>query len=387
MTMLREAARHFAGRPPEEHFPDLPALVADARAQKERSRTAHVSDGGILYVADGAQIVADLGGPAGEVELSHYARTQLGNLTGVPIRVQDKLTARTCATVLNETMPRDHNGTDARSGLLEDGAGDGGRPRARAITTQVYHRLWDADLYAEAGRWLPEGWEPAYPELHVLWNREDTGDRSNINGNDKPALFRSDRDSFAFFHGSREEDGGTFGGLRPGLMLWNSEVGASSFGWRRFYFRAMCCNFLIWDATQIKTRRSRHTRQVGRIYGMLRRELQRIAAPMTTAELDAFAKATRAPFVSWSETEKETREKAADKLYRMRGVSITQTQAAAAIKAAADEERNASPDAGGAWLSSWDVANGLTWAAQRVRYTKDRANLQEAAGAVLAAAQ
>lgn len=382
--MMTEASRQLMNRPDEEHFENLPALVADAQDQKHRCRTVHVDDSGVLYVADAGGIVADLGG-GNETRLSHYGRTQLGSLTGLPLRVQDKLTPRTLAAALNETMPRDHNGEDARAWLLEDNGG--AMPQARAIVTQTYERLWDADLYREAGRWLPEGWEPAYPELHVLMGTEDTGDRSNIKGTTKPALFRSDRDSFAFFHGPREEDGGDFGGLRPGLMLWNSEVGASSFGWRRFYFRAMCCNFLIWDACNTKERRSRHTRQVQRVFGILRRELQRIAQPMTTAELDAFAKATRAPFATWEKDEKTTRENAAEKLYRMRGVNVTQAQAAAAIVAAVEEERNTSPDAGGAWLSSWDVANGLTWTAKRQGYAKDRSALQAAAGAVLTAAQ
>ncbi len=382
--LMTSASGQLMNRPDEEHFPDLPALVADAAAQKDRARTVHVDDSGVLFVADAGGIVADLGG-GNETRLSHYGRTQLGSLTGLPIRVQDRLTPRTLAAALNETMPRDHNGEDARSWLLEDNGGT--FPKARAIVTQKYERLWDADLYREAGRWLPEGWEPAFPELHVLGWGSDTEDRSNIRGNSKPALFRSDRDSFAFFHGPREEDGGTFGGLRPGLMLWNSEVGASSFGWRRFYFRAMCANFLIWDATATKERRSRHTRQVQRIYGILRRELQRIACPMTTAELDAFQRATVAPFATWEKDEKTTRENAAQKLYAMRGVNVTQTQAAAAIKAAAEEERNASPDAAGAWLSSWDVANGLTWTAKAQGYAKDRSALQAAAGAVLTAAQ
>ncbi len=380
-TMMTEASANLMNRKPEEHFPDLPALIADARAQKDRSTTADVDDAGILYVPGRGGIVADLG-RGREVALGHYARQQIGTLAGVPIRVQDRLSPRTLAQVLNETAPRDHNGEEARQWLLQDT--DEG-PEARAVTSQKYERLWDADLYGECAQWLPEGWEPAYPELHVLWEGA-TDSRANVQGNEKPALFRSDRDSFAFFHGPRNTEGEDFGGLRPGLMAWNSEVGAASFGFRRFYFRAMCCNFLIWDASEIKERRSRHTRQVTRIRAQFSRELRRIAQPMTTAELDCFARAAAHPFESFERNAATTMKNAADRLYRMGKVSVTQAQASRAIEAAT-HERNSSPDAGGAFLSSWDVANGLTWTAKEQGYAKDRAALQVAAGSVMAAAQ
>jgi hypothetical protein len=377
-TMLTEASSNLMNRKPEEHYPDLPTLITDARAQKDRSTTADVDDAGILYVPGRGGIVADLG-RGREVALGHYARQQLGTLSGVPVRVQDRLSPRTLAQVLNETAPRDHNGENARQWLLQDT--DEGQ-EARAITSQKYERLWDADLYAECAKWLPEGWEPAYPELHVLWEGA-TDSRENVQGNEKPALFRSDRDSFAFFHGPRADDGEDFGGLRPGLMAWNSEVGASSFGFRRFYFRAMCCNFLIWDASEIKERRARHTKQVTRIRAMFSRELRRIAQPMTTAELDTFAKAAAHTFEPFERDSKTTAKNAANKLYRLGNVQVTQAQAVRALEAASFEQHNGR----GGFLSSWDVANGLTWTAKEQGYAKDRAALQTAAGVVMAAAQ
>lgn len=376
MTMLREASAQLATRPDEEHYPDLPAMLTAARDQRDRCREVRRDDRSILYVADGPRLLVDMG--AGEVAtLGHYGARQVGTLTSVPATLQDRLTARTLAQVLNETMPRECNGPEARRWLLED-AEPGQEPRVRCVTGHGYSRLWDATILADVERWaVGSGWVPALPEI----NSDDKG--TNIRGNTKPALFRSDRDSFAFFMGPREEDGGAFGGLRPGLMVWNSEVGHKSFGFRRFYFRGMCANFLIWDASEIKTRRARHTKGVQRVAGLFSRELRRIAQPMSTAELDAFAKAAAVPFVAWQGSEKETRKAAAARLYRVTGSKVAQGQARAAIDAACDEERNASPDAGGAFLSAWDVSNGLTWVAKRGAYQEDRARLQEAAGDVL----
>ena len=62
-----------------------------------------------------------------------------------------------------------------------------------------------------------------------------------------------------------------------------------------FYFREMCANFLIWDATGVKARRARHTGAVVGVVREFREELQETGAVLTTRELDAFevAKTTR----------------------------------------------------------------------------------------------
>ena len=377
-NLLTDAASQLATRPDEEHFPTLAAMMADAQQQRARCSELRVSDAGVLFVNDGGRVRVEATG-VDAVSLSHYSARQVGTLCGVPATVQDKLTPSTRALVLNETFPRDANGHDARRWLVEDHPETG--RTLRAVTSASYSRLWDASLLAEVDRWaVGSGWVPATPEI----NTDEHG--TNIKGNTKPALFRSDRDSFAFFMGGRDEDGGAFGGLRPGLMVWNSEVGFKSFGFRRFYFRGMCANFLIWDATAIKTRRARHTKGVQRVARMFSRELERIAQPITTAELDAFATVARVPFIGWKGSDKETRKEAASKLYRMTGSKVSQSQAAQAIDAAIDEERNASPEGSGVFLSAWDVANGLTWTAKRQRWQDGRTQLQEAAGAVLTAA-
>ena len=69
--------------------------------------------------------------------------------------------------------------------------------------------------------------------------------RTNAKGNTKPALFRSDRDSFSFFYSDRTPHD-PFGGLRKGVMVFNSEVGAKCLGFATFLFRDVCSNFMIW---------------------------------------------------------------------------------------------------------------------------------------------
>lgn len=65
-------------------------------------------------------------------------------------------------------------------------------------------------------------------------------------------LFASDRDVFMFLTDDTHpiEIGKTHDGkpdyLLRGFMVWNSEVGARSLGVATFYYRAVCCNRILW---------------------------------------------------------------------------------------------------------------------------------------------
>ena len=107
-----------------------------------------------------------------------------------------------------------------RSRRLRVGLCDG--DRLRAVTSDRYERVFDSELYEAIDRWLlPSGFIPALPTM----NTDAVG--TNARGNTKPALFRSDRDSFSFFM-SEQTPHDPFGGLRKGLVVFNSEVGGKS---------------------------------------------------------------------------------------------------------------------------------------------------------------
>jgi len=128
----------------------------------------------------------------------------------VPMPVLERITPETRAKVLNQCFPRSKRYKVA----LVDGI------HLRAITSDRYERVWDADVLEEVDRWLlGSGFVPAVPTI----NTDDYG--TNAQGNNKPALFRSDRDLFAFFYSDKDPGDDGFGGLRKGVMVFNSEVG------------------------------------------------------------------------------------------------------------------------------------------------------------------
>lgn len=355
MVQLTIAQRQLFTRPPEEHFQDLPTLRADAVGQKVRSATVDARDTDILVCEDGESVrFGDV-----QLRLSHYSLAQLAGMARVPMPLLERLDVPTRVQVLNQTLPRNRR---YRTALVDGGS-------MRCLTSDRYERVWDADIIGEIERWLlSSGFVPAKPTI----NTDDRG--TNLMGNNKPALFRSDRDSFFFFYGEKSSGEDGFGGLRKGVVVYNSEVGAKSFGFSTFYFREMCSNFLIWDATGVKARRARHTGAVIGVVREFREDLQQVGAVLTTAELDAFEQARTVRFVPEGASEREQAIRRLVREFRLAEADAT---------AAADLVR--APENPGEF-SVWGVVNGITSAAKTMAYAGDRADFSTVAGEVLASA-
>lgn len=356
MAVLTLAQDQLFSRAPEDHFASFEALRDDAGAQMRRCSTLDAKDDRILFAEDGGHVHF---GDA-TLRLTHYALGQLAGMAKVPMPVLERLDGETRAKVLNRCFPRNRR---YRTALVD---GD----RLRCITSDRYERVWDADVYEQVDRWLlPNGFIPAMPTI----NTDSQG--TNLLGNTKPALFRSDRDSFAFFYGDKSPGDDGFGGLRKGVVVFNSEVGAKSFGFSTFYFREMCANFLIWDATGVKARRARHTGAVVGVVREFREELQETGAVLTTREIDAFDAAKRTRFVPEGPNEREETVRRLVREFKLPEADAMEV---------ADLVR--APENPGEF-SVWGVVNGVTSAAKGLAYAEDRTALSVVAGRVLAAAQ
>lgn len=276
-------------------FPTAAAMLADAQAQRARCAEFRRESRGVLFTSEAGRLEIDLGGGEGAQGFTPWALRQVGGLARVPAPVLERLRPETAARVLNECWPRDGaEGREDRAFLVDGasvapGSGVVDVPTLRAVVSPTYRRVWDADLLGEASRWLlPSGWVPAYPERNT----------SAPEAERERALWRSDRDSFAFFmserNGTDREDG--LGGMRRGLFIGNSEVGARSLVWGSFWFREVCANFLIWDARDAQVRRRRHTAGIVGEVADLRRWMREQVPTTTDADLVPFHVLNRTPF-------------------------------------------------------------------------------------------
>lgn len=346
-TILREAHENLFRRPPEEHFPAFKDLRDAAAKQRERCREIEARDLNVLFGESGDVYFGDHA-----VRPTHYAFSQLATVARVPLHVLERLEAPTRASVMNQCYERSRR---FRVGLCD---GD----HLRAVTSDRYERVYDEELYETIDRWLlPSGFVPAVPTA---------GGGENAKGNDKPALFRSDRDSFAFFYSERTPSD-AYGGLRKGVVVFNSEVGAKSLGFATFLFRDMCANFLIWGVGQYAERTARHVSTVREVFREFDQELRRIANEVTPEELRVIERAALTPFVPGYDGEL-----AQERLVEDFGVP--RKYVAEAVEAALYPENPGE-------LTVWGVANGLSSVAKDLPFAEERAQLQRVAGELLAA--
>jgi hypothetical protein len=275
---------------------------------------------------------------------------QLAAQARVPMSLLERLKPETRASVMNQCYPRDRK---HKSGLVD---GDS----LRAITSDRYERVWDDELYDVLGRWLvPSGFIPAVPTFN-----------KGLAQDTRPALFRSDRDSFAFFY-STEDPHDAFGGLRKGVVVFNSEVGAKSLGYSTFIFREVCGNFLIWGAEGVTEKKQRHTSTVRDLFNEFDRELRTISNLVSPLEYAAIEKAAATPFVTSGRIED-----AAKRLHKELGISrdlVPEVLEAVRLPENPGDE------------SVWSYVNAITSTAKLEPYAEGRITLASVAGELLSA--
>ena len=343
--VLTAASEALFRRAPEEQFPSWESLREAASSQRRACREIEARDRRILFSEDGETVhFADE-----SVRMTHYSMGQFAALARVPMGVLQRLRPATRGTVLNQLFERTSR---FKVGLAE---GD----RLRAVTSDRYERVWDEELLDSLDRWLlPSGFVPAVPTL------------GSPDPDQKPALFRSDRDSF-FFLFSTQDPRDSFGGLRKGVVVYNSEVGAKCLGYQTFIFRDVCRNLLIWGASGVVENSAKHMGRVRQVFADFSRELQGISNQVSPLEYAAIDRATRTAFV-----ESGREQDAAKRLQKEFG--IPKALVPEVLEAVHLEENPGD-------LSVWGVVNGLTSVAKNEPYAADRVMLAAAAGALLEA--
>jgi hypothetical protein len=150
----------------------------------------------------------------------------------------------------------------------------------RSVLSDDYKRIWNWEV---AQRLLDleahHGWTPAKPTTHwgddsvgtciicqgskVALDKEGNEAACNYckgTGHELPSLYASDHDMFAFLVNTdlTVEEKGSDGALFKGVIVENSEVGASALKLSRFLGREICGNHIIWGVSKVVDLRIRH---------------------------------------------------------------------------------------------------------------------------------
>lgn len=356
MATMSKASTQWATRPKDERFTSLEDLNKAAEGFAVRARKAVVPTKDLHPVVVDNQSIA-LNGRSGVVApLTHWAFGQLSRIADAPADYLRSLPAPLAVKCLEEGIATPKTDHDENTLVLID---QNGSTVIRALTSTGYERVMNVDITSRLVRLQQENpvWSPA-PAAY-------DGARG---------LYLGDRDMFAFLVDNERRifEANQDGGLSRGFFVWNSEVGAGSFGICTFLYSYVCGNHIVWGATGVKELRLRH---VGRIDEKM--------GPAFVATLREYAETSAALEESMIRRAMEykigeNKDEVLDKVFGLRVPTLTK-KALAASYAIAEQfsERYGDP------RTAWAVANGITQYSQSKDNANSRVDLDRAAGKVL----
>jgi len=162
--------------------------------------------------------------------------------------------------------------------------------------------------------------------------------------------------------------------LGRGFFLWNSEVGAKSFGLSTFLYDAICGNHIVWGAKDVKEIKIRHIGDANdRAFNSLRMDLVEYANSSTSDDAAKIRKA-RSYVLGGS---KDQVLEALIGIVAQKRIQLAQGQLDAAYDIAERTPRYGSP------RNMWGMVNGLTELSQKSEYADRRVTIDRAAGKLM----
>ena len=268
MTTITTASNEWVRRPADERFTSLFAMRARADHIRSTSREVVVSnrrfdiqpghwttiDVGAVFTHSASATSLGLVSTAGHAyRPTHHAFNQLSALAGAPSSYLRKLPAAMAADCLNYGLRHLRDPEDV--GLLLQRNGDS---TLRAATGPSYGRIWDADILRTLTETYGDG---------VTGRFRVPGEFGSLVPvtPENTTLYAGDRDMFVFLCDEEnridmpDRRDGRAGALARGFFVWNSEVGARTFGVETFLFDYVCRNRIVWGASNRQSITIRHT--------------------------------------------------------------------------------------------------------------------------------
>lgn len=378
---LFKASNQWATRPDDERFSTLKEMFNATDSYRQMAKEAVIRQGDLRVEATDRGL-ALVGKEAKPATMTHWAFGQLCSKLVAPPDYLRSLSPELAATNLNFCL-KDDESDDTEVALLLH---DNGDYVARAFTSTRYTRIWNSEV-AQRLLDLPKGWRvpPARParegqagarpatKADVLSDK-DFGLSIKIGDLIAPAgLYASDHDMFAFLVNEelRIKDGSK-DGMSRGFFVWNSEVGASSFGIMTFLYKHVCGNHIVWGAENVTETRIRHVGKANeKSFGQLEAEVVKFSEQSASDE-EKRIKSARKFLLG------DDKDKVLDAVFKL-GIAGLGKQSIAASYQLAEENRDEYGDP----RSVWGMVNGITHFSQDTPYTDARVTLDRAAGRLL----
>jgi hypothetical protein len=253
---LMKASNQWSTRPDDERFVSLFDMRDHFDNVRNCSRETVVNSRKIEAQPDPADPHKGLtivGPSAVPYAPTHWAFGQLAQLAEAPGGYLRTIPAPIAADCINYGLKFKRNIEDVGLLLYKNG-----HSTLRAATGPRYGRIWNADILNTLTKRIGDGvtgeWKvPGEFGKAVEVTKENT------------TLYASDRDMFVFLCDEENKieipnrRNGKSGLMSRGFFLWNSEVGDKTFGLGTFLFDYVCCNRIVWGASDYQEIKIRHT--------------------------------------------------------------------------------------------------------------------------------
>ena len=351
--VITQSVANVFSRPSDANHGSMEDLLEAAEQEMDQSRTVKTTSDKIKFTTSEGRFSLNVDGQ-NALPLTNFSMTQAAGMAKIQTNTLERLHARERDDLvvdnLNALFPN-KDGND-KFILIRDRYDENGieiESVARAINGGAYSRLWDFQVFAEMQDFLlPRGFTPNLPPL-----RSDAMRSGFMHGLDT-GLFRGDQCSFGFFFVGQDlvGDSKMLGGLKPGMMVWNSEVGARSFGYHTFYYHEKSGSIIIWTPAKHGRKRFVHRGDIQKAFKEYVTTLEDVAdnfQPRFTADLADFERAANTPYAVDEGA-------AVQRLHN--DLKMSANNAKAAIAAAKLPQNSY-----GLPLSIWNVALGIAWEA------------------------
>lgn len=350
---LFQANKQWATRPPDERFPSLRALYDATKAYAQSAGELEVTIANLRTekVDDDVCLMGRKSVPA---TLTHWAFGQLCARVGAPASYVRELPATLACQNLNYGLQNLADKKETAKLLFHKN----GHLLLRAFTSDKYARIWNWEVAERMLNLEAQGWKPAMPTI-----RKSAGDF--------PALYASDHDMFAFVTNNnyRIPEPGNPDGLMRGVIVENSEVGASALKLTRFLYREMCGNHIIWGASDVLEIKVRHIGDARQRWSYYQAAIRKYAESSAIEDAEKVAK-TRTVKIG------DTKEEVLDKLFGMRSLAMSRKLIEAGYEAV-------NVDQDGDPRTVWGMVQGLTRHSQTLLYSDERTSIDRAAGKLM----
>lgn len=364
MSTIHRASHQWATRPADQRFLSLTEMNEFKTRVRKFSEGRTVSSRNLEVVAvegdmRGLQVVGANGGP---VNPTNWSFNQLANLVKAPSGYLRSLPSPLAADCLNVgLLSRDVE--DVGILTYHDREVDMPIGQLSAATGPNYGRVWDQTIIGALMDRFGDGVTGDF-KVPGEFGKDVVVDRQNT------TLYASDRDMFVFLADEKhridiaDRRDGKSGSMARGFFVWNSEVGSKTFGVSTFLFDYVCCNRIVWGATEYREISIRHTASAPD------RFIEEVAPA-----IDAYANSSSRNIVAAIEAAKNKRVDmdVADFLKKRK---FTGRQASAIMAAhMADENRPME--------TIFDVVTGVTAYARGVGHQDARVDLEREAGKIM----